>query len=211
MKKILLVTSLLTAFPAVSSPYIGLELGSPFVNGDIESEVAASNVNLNPVESDAIFSVFVGYQFNKSWGMELGYRQFELEDSLSTDTFIDETEYLEEEWEVNINAKQLSLMPTYSYHFNDKWKLKGGVGVTYTQYEQSSEYSTELENIYDEDILDSETSLSERSEQEQWCGFLRVKMMVMNLLRRYILNRIDYKLPTYTRYHSRCKTQQVVR
>jgi len=174
MKKILLATSLLIAFPAISAPYIGLELGSAFVGGDIENEVAVSDVNLHPEASDAIVAAFVGYQFNNRWGLELGYRQFELEDSFSSETFTSETVYLEEEWDANVNAKQLFLMPTYSYQINDKWKLKSGLGVTYTQYEQGSEYSTELENIYDEDILGSETSISENAEQQQWGGIASV-------------------------------------
>ena len=174
MKQLLLATSLLIALPAISAPYAGLELGAPSVNGDIENTGGGSDTSLNPEVSDAVLAAFVGYQFNKSWGVELGYRQFELEDSLSTDTVVSATEYLEEEWEENVQVKQLFLMPTYTYHLNDKWKLKSAVGVTYTQYEQSTEYSTELENIYDNDLLEYETSVSQKSEQEQWGGIASV-------------------------------------
>ena len=174
MKKLLLATSLFIALPAVSAPYIGLEFGTAFVSGDIENEFDSSNVNLNPDSSDTSIAAFVGYQFNKNWGLELGYRQFELEDSFSRETFASDTVYLEEEWEESIEAQQLSLMPIYSYHLNEKWKLKGGVGVAYTQYEQHAEYSTEKETIFDEDIPGSETSLSSKRDQQQWGGIAMV-------------------------------------
>jgi len=174
MKKTLLLASLFIALPAVSAPYVGLEFGSTFVSGDIENEFSGGNVNLNPNSSDTSISAFVGYQFNKSWALELGYRQFELDDSFSTETFESDTVYLEEEWEESIEAQQLTLMPVYSYHLNEKWKLKSGLGVTYTQYEQTASYSTEKETIFDHDIPGSETSLEERGELQQWGGIAMV-------------------------------------
>jgi len=174
MKKLLLATSLFISLPVVSAPYIGLELGTMSVGGDVQDEFTGNSLDLNSDTSDTTISAFVGYQFNKQWALELGYRQFELEDSLSVDTYLSDTVYSEEEWEASVEAKQIFLMPIYSYHLNDQWTLKGGVGVTYTKYEQSTEYSYEEETIYDEDVIGSETSQSERAKQQQWGGVASV-------------------------------------
>jgi len=174
MKKTLLITSLFITLPAVSAPYIGLELGSTSLSGDVKDEFTNNSFSLNPDTSETNLSAFVGYQFDKNWALELGYRQFELEDSLSTDTLISETVYAEEEWEESVEVKQISLMPVYSYPLNEKWNLKGGLGVTYTQYEQSSEYSYEEETIYDQDVAGSETSQSTSAKQHQWGGIASV-------------------------------------
>jgi len=174
MKKTLLLTSLFIALPAVSAPYVGLELGATSIGGDAKNEFTSNSLGLDSDTSDTTISAFIGYQFDKHWALELGYRQFELEDSLSSDTPISDTVYSEKEWEESVEVKQILLMPVYSYHLNEKWKLKGGVGVTYTKYEQSSEYSYEEETIYDEDVIGSETSQSERTEQQQWGGIASV-------------------------------------
>jgi accessory colonization factor AcfA len=175
MKKVLIATSiatsLLIALPAVSSPYVGLEIGAPVLSGDIETEYAGEQ--LKAEAKDAVFSAFVGYQFNNAWGVELGYRQYEMEDSASKDTPEGSDWTKEEEWESNIDAKQISLMPTYSYHINEDWKLKAGIGLTYTQYDQKLEYSSELEHNTNDTEKDY-TSNSVSDDNNQWGGIASV-------------------------------------
>lgn len=174
MKKLLLTSTLLISLPAFSAPYIGLEYGAGIINNDVDSVFETETGGLDPELKEGVFSAFVGYQFSKRWGLELGYRQFKFEDEFSQTSNIDATSYLEQEWSTEVNAKQVTLMPTYSFHINQKWKLKAAAGLTYTQYEQKDEYSTEVESIYDLDSLEPETSQSSAESTDQWGGIASV-------------------------------------
>lgn len=143
MKKLLTLTALFAA-PVFANPYIGLEYGMATTDHDFEPVV--NGQQLNPESDEGMFGAFVGYQFNNNWGLELGYRQFDMDDSKSTEVVEGGLEK-ESEWDADISAKQFTLMPIYTHSFNDQWSLKAGAGITYTQYDFNSSYSYEEEVI----------------------------------------------------------------
>ncbi len=107
-------------------------------------------------QGDGITSVFVGYTFNDSWALELGYSQYELDDSRSNDlgvVSVNGQDYWQEmDWDSSIKAKQISFAPVYTYAMDDKWSLKFKAGVTYTQYESKAGKYEELELLINDDV-----------------------------------------------------------
>lgn len=143
MKKIFFCAALFTA-PVFANPYIGIEYG--LVHADHDFEPAVNGKQLNPEPEDGVLGGYLGYKFNQNWGLELGYRQFDMDDSKGNETIASGIE-TEQDWDADIKAKQFTLMPMYFHNFSDKWTMKVGAGVSYTQYDYSSGYSTEEEVI----------------------------------------------------------------
>lgn len=141
MKKVIALAALFAA-PAFANPYLGLEYGMLHTDHDFEPTV--NGEQLNPESNDAVLGGYLGYKFNDNWGLELGYRQFDMDDSKGNETQ-DATYEYEQDWDADIKAKQFTLMPMYFHNFNDKWTMKAGAGVTYTQYDYSSSYKAEQE------------------------------------------------------------------
>ncbi|MFA0280038.1 AcfA family outer membrane beta-barrel protein, partial [Vibrio sp. 10N.222.55.F8] len=54
----------------------------------------------------------------------------------------------EKDWDADIEAKQFTLIPIYFHDFNEKWSMKGGVGISYTKYEYASSYKLEQEGHF---------------------------------------------------------------
>lgn len=143
MKKVIALVALFAA-PVFANPYLGLEYGILHTDHDFEPTV--NGEQLNPESDDAILGGYLGYKFNDQWGLELGYRQFDIDDSKGSETISNGIE-TEQDWDADIKAKQFTLMPMYFHNFNDKWTMKVGAGVSYTQYDYSSGYSYEEEVI----------------------------------------------------------------
>lgn len=83
MNKTLLALLVTCSVSVSAAPYVGLEYGLGTTDHDLEPHFSADNVTLNPELEDGIFSGFVGYAFNDNWALELGYSQFDLDDSHS--------------------------------------------------------------------------------------------------------------------------------
>lgn len=128
---------------------------------------------LNLESDDGAFGGYLGYKFNQNWGLEFGYRQFEFDDSTGSESIANGIE-TEEEWDADIEAKQFTLMPMYFHNFNDKWTMKVGAGISYTQYDYSSGYSLETEEVAT-DIDLSETHISgESGSTNEWGGIASI-------------------------------------
>ncbi len=143
MKKMIALAALFAA-PVFANPYLGVEYG--FVHADHDFEPSVNGQQLNPETDGAAFGGYLGYKFSSNWGLELGYRQFDMDDSKGTESITNGIE-TEQDWDAEIKAKQFTLMPMYFHSFNDNWTMKVGAGVTYTQYDYSSGYSYEEEVI----------------------------------------------------------------
>ncbi|MEZ8862914.1 AcfA family outer membrane beta-barrel protein [Vibrio sp. 10N.247.311.51] len=141
MRKMLGLVALFTA-PVFSGPYLGLEYGLTYSDHDFEPVI--NGKQLNPESDGAVLGGFIGYKFENSWAVELGYSQFELDDSYSIETQDASYEY-EKDWDADIEAKQFTLIPMYFHDLNEKWSMKGGIGLSYTKYEYGSSYKAEQE------------------------------------------------------------------
>ncbi|WP_279157539.1 AcfA family outer membrane beta-barrel protein [Photobacterium phosphoreum] len=79
--KLLLPLALLCS-PVFAGPYVGLEVGAASINHDFSTHFVADAKTVTPSNSSTTFGGFVGYRSNNI-GIELGYKQFELEGSTS--------------------------------------------------------------------------------------------------------------------------------
>ncbi|QDF66200.1 porin family protein [Shewanella sp. SNU WT4] len=147
MKKLLVLSTLLAA-PAFATPYIGAEYGVAATNHNFEPVV--NFVQLTPDNNEGVAGVFMGYQFSDNLALELGYRQSELSDGQGQESLVgtgaDLTE-IEKDWDADIKVKQLTLMPIYSFHINDKWTAKLGAGISYSRYDFSASFTETSEHV----------------------------------------------------------------
>ncbi|MEC6831576.1 AcfA family outer membrane beta-barrel protein [Photobacterium toruni] len=149
-KKLLLPLALLCS-PVFAGPYIGLEVGAASINHDFSTHFVADAKTVTPSNSSTIFGGFVGYRSNNI-GIELGYKQFELEGSKSQYFPLVNSFNHEREWEAKLNANQFIIKPVYFYALTKKLQLKAGAGVTYTQYDYSSSAQDEYEHVLNDDL-----------------------------------------------------------
>ena len=140
-----------TSTATVAAPYIGLEYGVTNMSHDYSSTFSQDNVTLTPDDSSSAFGGFVGYRFN-DFGLELGYKKFESDDSRSEYKGTVNQEHHEREWDADLDASQFTFKPVYFYSINDKLQLKTGLGLTYTQYKYNSSSQDEFENVLNDDI-----------------------------------------------------------
>lgn len=141
-----------TSTTAFSAPYVGLEYGATIMDHDYSTTFSKDSVSLTPDDSSSAFGGFVGYRFNE-FGLELGYKKFESDDSRSQMLTSDKVGYTKErEWNADLDASQFTFKPVYFYSVNEKLQLKTGLGLTYTQYKFDSSANTEYEN----DLTDHE-------------------------------------------------------
>ncbi|MUK75494.1 AcfA family outer membrane beta-barrel protein [Aliivibrio fischeri] len=152
MKKYLFLLMAATSTATIAAPYVGLEYGLTNMSHDYSTTFSNDNVSLTPDDSSSAFGGFVGYRFNE-FGLELGYKKFESDDSRSQMLVSDKPGYTKErEWDADLDATQFTFKPVYFYNINDKVQLKTGLGLTYTQYKFDSSANTEYEN----DLTDHE-------------------------------------------------------
>ena len=152
MKKYLFLLMAATSTATIAAPYVGLEYGLTNMSHDYSTTFSNDNVSLTPDDSSSAFGGFVGYRFNE-FGIELGYKKFESDDSRSQMLVSDKPSYTKEhEWDADLDATQFTFKPVYFYNINDKVQLKTGLGLTYTQYKFDSSANTEYEN----DLTDHE-------------------------------------------------------
>lgn len=150
MKRTVLTILAASSFSVAAAPYVGLEYGLGTTDHDFETSFKADGVKLNPELEDGIWGGFVGYSLNDSWAVELGYSQFDLDDSRSKQISFDPSTGIEKEmdWDSSIKAKQITLAPVFNYALNEKWSAKVKAGVTYTQYEAHAGKYLETDNEY---------------------------------------------------------------
>lgn len=140
-----------TSTTVLAAPYVGLEYGVTNMNHDYSTTFSQDNVTLTPDDSSSAFGGFVGYRFN-DFGLELGYKKFESDNSRSEYKGIVGQEHHEREWDADLDASQFTFKPVYFYNINDKLQLKTGLGLTYTQYKYNSSSQDEFENVLNDDI-----------------------------------------------------------
>jgi len=201
MKKILLTALIVSPLSAMAAPYVGVEYGYGSVDHDFEPQFAADNVALNPELDDGIASAFVGYAFNDSWSLELGYSQYELDDGRSNGlgvVSVNGQDYWQEmDWDSSIKAKQISLAPVYTYAMDDKWSLKFKAGVTYTQYKSKVGKYEELELLINDDVEINNT-LSHRSQStNEWGGMIAFGTEYKVLPQLSIGANVKYQVDSY--------------
>lgn len=165
MKKYVFLLMTATSTATVAAPYVGLEYGVTNMSHDYSSTFSQDNVTLTPDDSSSAFGGFVGYRFN-DFGLELGYKKFESDDSRSQMLVSDKVDYTKErEWDADLDATQVTLKPVYFYNINEKLQLKTGLGLTYTQYKFDSSANTEYENgLTDHEYTQDNTAGNSKSE-----------------------------------------------
>lgn len=136
-----------------AAPYAGLEYGVTSMDSSYTTHFTRDSVSLNPSEANDSFAGFIGYRFD-SLGFELGYKQYDADDSRSIHIYPStQPDYSQErEWNADVDAKQLILKPVYFYNVNEKLLLKAGAGLTYTRYQYNASSHDEFEMIINDDI-----------------------------------------------------------
>lgn len=146
---------------ALASPYIGIQYGMGNVSTD-ETVVFDDKVTLTPDGSTDTLGVFIGYRFNDKFALEIGYSNYQVDQSRDKFNGIVKHQFPgsvtpldavhETEWDAEMEANQWSIMPTYSHALNDKWEVIVGVGLTYSQYSFSGHSADEFEAVINDDI-----------------------------------------------------------
>ncbi|MBA5761502.1 porin family protein [Vibrio sp. 404] len=126
MKKIYLFPLLAFSLPALSSPYLGLEMGQTTPHHNIKVFDTADKLTVSPNSDDIFLGLYAGYVLNKTWALESGYQQNQFTGSIRRAHQVETT----------LESKQFYLAPVYSLSLtNDRnWSLKFKAGATYTQY-----------------------------------------------------------------------------
>lgn len=151
MKKYVFLLMAATSTATVAAPYVGLEYGVTNMSHDYSSTFSQDNVTLTPEDSSSAFGGFVGYRLN-DFGLELGYKKFESDDSRSKFLSYVFPVKTEREWDADLDASQFTFKPVYFYNINERLQLKTGLGLTVTKYNFDSSAYTESEN----DLTDME-------------------------------------------------------
>ena len=179
MKKYAFLLIAATSTATIAAPYVGLEYGVTNMSHDYSTTFSQDNVTLTPDDSSSAFGGFVGYRFN-DFGLELGYKTFESDDSRSEYKGIVGQEHNEREWDADLDASQFIFKPVYFYNINDKLQLKTGLGLTYTQYKYNSSSQDEYENVLNDDIERTVGRLGGESQKDDvWGGIASVGLEYM--------------------------------
>ena len=156
MKKTLLATLLLVSPSVLAAPYVGMQYGMGKLQHDYRTHFTADNVTVSPDETNSDFGAFVGYQFNQSIALELGYNQIKSEAEIGKYmgivAFQNMDFYHEREWQAQLKTKQITLKPVYVYALTDNLAVKAAVGLTYTQYHYSSSSVDEYEGVANDEL-----------------------------------------------------------
>ncbi|RJX69697.1 porin family protein [Vibrio sinensis] len=143
MKKIYLFPLFVCSFSAVSAPYFGLEIGAAFPNHDVNVNYVSDQVSLSPDSSDAFVGGYMGYSLTNNLALEMGYQQHHFDDEkrVSNGTAANSNQHKGTEWDANLKADQVYLAPVYTVSLTNSrsWSLKMKAGVTFTQYELTTE------------------------------------------------------------------------
>ncbi|KXF83221.1 AcfA family outer membrane beta-barrel protein [Enterovibrio coralii] len=157
-KALIAVPALMLSGVVMAQPYVSLGYGYNALSHD-NSVAFSDGTTLTPDSSDNIWAGTLGYRFDNNFGVELGYRQFDANDSRSKVISVVNNTQTEDEWDADLKAKQFVVMPVYFHDVTDKLRVKGGVGLTYTTYKTTGSVSRETEN----EVTDTESSISHPS------------------------------------------------
>ncbi|MEZ9997782.1 AcfA family outer membrane beta-barrel protein [Vibrio sp. 10N.261.46.A3] len=157
--------------------YIGAEYGIHDVDSDYEPIVNGSE--LKPKSDSGFWGVYGGYNISEVWGVELSYTEFSL-DAEQEKGWDDSTLEHDKDWNADLNAKSIAIMPTYQYSLQQDWNLKAGLGVSYTEYDASSNYRyTTEDHITDaEQLVDAELGPSEKEKEVGIIGLVAVNYLI---------------------------------
>ncbi len=154
MKKLLLALPVLAVSMAASAqPYVTLGYGYNSLSHD-NTVSFSDGTNLKPDSAESVAKAALGYRFENNLGVEVGYSQFDADASKSKTVSVVGTTVTEDEWDADFKAKQLTIKPVYFFDVTENLSIKGGLGLTYTDYKMSGSSQRETEN----EVTDVESS-----------------------------------------------------
>ncbi len=123
MYKNCLIPLLACSLPVVATPYVGIEMGYAIPHHDMK--MVSDGSVISPDSNDLFLGFYSGYQFDKTWALELGYQQNQYTGTDKTRTH------------ATLDSDRFYLAPVYSISLtNDRdWNIKFKAGVSYAQYE----------------------------------------------------------------------------
>lgn len=153
MNKLALLSLALLSGSVSATPYMGLKYGATSVKHDYQTHFSADQKTVVPSDSASVLGGFIGYKIESNYGLELGYKQFDLDGSSSQLLPSDKPKFiLEREWKSDLSVKQISLKPVMFYSLSENIRLKSGLGLMYSHYEYNSSSHDEYEHRLNDDI-----------------------------------------------------------
>jgi accessory colonization factor AcfA len=202
MKTIPLYALALCAFPTFAAPYVGVgyALGYAQQDQNIRFNEQPSS-KLDPNLEDGITSLFAGYTLSPSWAIELGYRQYDLDDShtanLGTVNQGGKDYYHSKEWDASVDAKQVYLAPVWRYQLSEKWQGQIKAGLTYTQYQASQSLDNELELITNDDIEINNRLEHQSKDHNQFGGLVSVGVAYQLMPQWFVGGDVQYQADSF--------------
>ncbi|WP_318420040.1 AcfA family outer membrane beta-barrel protein [Photobacterium leiognathi] len=153
MKKLALLSLALLSGSVAATPYMGLEYGATSLKHDYQTHYSADKKTVVPSGSASVFGGFIGYKIENNYGLELSYKQFDLDGDSNQLLLSDKPGFiLEREWVSDLSVKQISLKPVMFYSLSENIQFKGGLGLTYSHYKYTSSSHDEYEHVLNDDI-----------------------------------------------------------
>lgn len=147
MKKSIAILPLLccASFGVFAKSYVNLGYGVSAPSTDQQlTFTGTENVSISPDTSDSIWSITLGYDTGNNTTIEMAYSQFNGDTELEKPATVSGGLVTSHDYQVNMKAKQFSMTPVYHKSLSNKINIKGGMGVTYTDYEFSGSTSREI-------------------------------------------------------------------
>lgn len=155
---LLLISPVLLSAPQASADsYIQLGLGTTQINHDDDTVTFSDNTRLKPDSRSSDQNITLGFRAD-SLGLEVSYRQSGSDaekeintknpseiPSLPTGVSGGTPNEYEEEWNASLDIKQVAIKGVYFHDLSEKFTLKGGLGLSYTQYERKATYTRSWE------------------------------------------------------------------
>lgn len=137
----------LFSFSALAKPYIELNYGYSNLSHDLIANYPEDNVRLVPSNSSDAYGITVGFQIDKTMGLEFSYSRSQHDSETSKLISSVGGVITKDDYDVTLKANTFSLGPVYRLQLAERLFAKGKIAATYTQYDVTTDKSRDVETL----------------------------------------------------------------